>query len=97
MLFTLIKNELAITWSDEETDIKVARIISNAISTLNFKLGADIDYSEEGIEQELFIAYCVYAWNGCLNEFDDAYFNNIMQIRMKYEVQQHLEGDDDEV
>ena len=96
-LFRMIKNELVITWSDEDTDLKVARIVSNAISTLNFKLGADIDYSVSGMEQELFIAYCVYAWNGCLNEFDNAYFNNIMQIRQLYEVEQYLdEVDDDE-
>ena len=59
LLFEMIKNELFITWDDKDTNLKVARIVSNAISTLNFKLGANIDYSEAGMEQELFILICI--------------------------------------
>ena len=94
-LIELLRNELYITWEDTDTDLKLARIISNAIPTLNYKLGANIDYSVEGQEQELFIAYCVYAYNGCLNQFDEAYQNNIAQIRQIYEVEQFV-GDNDE-
>lgn len=85
-LLLLLRNELYITWEDEETSMKLQRIILSAIPTMNFKLGADIDYSEDGIEQTLFINYCVYVYNGCANEFDEAYFNELMQVRMKYEV-----------
>lgn len=82
-LLEILLNELYITWEDEETIKKLQRIIMNAIPTMNFKLGGEIDYSEDGIEQNLFINYCVYVYNNCANEFDNAYFNEIMQIRMK--------------
>ena len=86
LLFQILINELYITWEDEETHKKLTRIIKNAIPTMNYKLGADIDYSEDGIEQNLFINYCVYVYNGCANEFDTNYFNEIMQVRFKHEV-----------
>lgn len=87
-LLEVLLNELYITWEDEETIKKLQRIILNAIPTMNFKLGGEIDYSDEdyGMEQNLFINYCVYVYNNCANEFDNAYFNEIMQIRMKMEV-----------
>ena len=85
-LLEILLNELYITWEDEETIKKLQRIIMNAIPTMNFKLGGEIDYSEDGMEQNLFINYCVYVYNNCANEFDNAYFNEIMQIRMKMEV-----------
>lgn len=86
LLLQMLRNELFITWEDEETIMRLQRIILNAIPTMNYKLGADIDYSEDGIEQNLFINYCVYVYNGCANEFDTNYFNEIMQVRMRYEV-----------
>ena len=85
-LLQILRNELYITWSNEETDMKLQRIILNAIPTMNYKLGASLDYSEDGIEQNLFINYCVYVYNGCANEFDEHYFNELMQVRMKYMV-----------
>lgn len=86
ILLQLLRNELYITWEDDETNMKLERIILNAIQTMNYKLGATIDYSTDGIEQNLFINYCVYVYNGCANEFDVNYFNEIMQVRYKYEV-----------
>lgn len=80
-----LKEHLNITWDEEETNRKLERIINDAILTLNWKLGANIDYSE-GQEHNLFLNYCMYAYNNCTNEFDSNYFNEIMQLRQKYEV-----------
>lgn len=85
ILLRILKNELYITYEDEDTDNRLARIIVNAIPTMNYKLGANLDYSQNGIEQNLIIAYCVYVYNGCANQFDENYFNEIMQVRMMYE------------
>lgn len=85
-LLLLLRNELYITWEDEATDMKLQRIILNAIPTMNYKLGATIDYSMDGMEQNLFLNYCVYVYNNCTYQFDDHYFNEIMQIRQYYEV-----------
>lgn len=80
-----LKEHLNITWDEEETNRKLERIINDAILTLNWKLGANIDYSG-GQEHNLFLNYCMYAYNNCTNEFDSNYFNEIMQLRQKYEV-----------
>lgn len=85
-LVDILKNELFITWDDEATNKRLQRIVSNAIPTMNHKIGSDIDYTREGMEQNLFMNYCVYVYNGCANEFDENYFNEIMQLRQIYEV-----------
>ena len=93
-LFAMLRNELNITWNDDETNLRLSRIVANAVETMNFKLGANIDYTQQGIEQELFLAYCVYVWNNCANEFDTNYLNDIYQVRQKYEVLQYGEQED---
>lgn len=85
-LIQKLKEKLNITWAEEETENRLQTILEDAKSALNFKLGADIDYSS-GMERSLLLNYCMYAWNNCENEFDDNYFNSIMQLRQKYEVQ----------
>lgn len=85
-LLIALKDKLNITWLEEETERKLERIVTSAQVTLNRKLGADIDYTQPGPEQELLLNYCMYSWNNCLNEFDNNYFNEIMQIRQHYEV-----------
>ena len=90
-LYETLRNELNITWYDEETESRLTRIITNAVVTMNRKIGSDIDYSIAGPEQELFLAYCVYVYNNCANQFDENYLNEIMQIRSIYEVEQYEE------
>ncbi|MFR1851190.1 MAG: hypothetical protein ACLTK6_15680 [Clostridium perfringens] len=85
-LLQRLKEKLNITWAEEETENRLQIILEDAKLTLNYKLGAEIDYSS-GMERSLLLNYCMYAWNNCENEFDDNYFNNIMQLRQKYEVQ----------
>lgn len=86
LLMQELKDILNITWDEEETDRKLERIINDAKNILDWKLGSKIDYSTPGLEHNLFLNYCMYAYNNCTNEFDDNYFNEIMQIRQKYEV-----------
>lgn len=84
VLLKLLKNDLFITWTDEETDNRLKRIITNAILTMNFKLGAEVDYTIPGMAQNLFLTYCVYAYNGCINDFEENYLNDILQLRSFY-------------
>lgn len=85
-IIMLLKNELLITWDDEETEQRLARIVTNAIPTMNFKLGAKIDYNQAGQEQNLFLIYCTYVYNNCAKDFDNNYQSEIYQIRMLHEV-----------
>lgn len=92
LLLEQVKRKLNVTWDDDDTNSRIVEIIKNAIPSLKHKLGIfnkDFDFSAEGIENTLFINYCLYEWNHCSNEFDDNYANDIAQTRaiwaVKYE------------
>ncbi len=84
-----LKGILSITWLDEVTETRLTNLINNAAPTLNFKVGAELDYDVPGQERGLLLNYCMYAWNNCINDFSDNYANDIMQLRIKYEVEQY--------
>ena len=88
-LVRLVKRELKITWNDDDTEEEIEILVSDAIPTMNHKLGieeGDIDYSIPGQERRLFLNYCRYVRNNCVEDFDMRYLNDILQLREKYEV-----------
>lgn len=85
-LFQLVKDKLKITWDDDDTNREIEVLIEDAEIILNSKLGAKIDYLEPGQERRLFLNYCLYAYNDMEADFDNVYFNEIMQLRIKWEV-----------
>ena len=88
-LLQQVKRKLNITWDDADTNARVSDIIGAAQSVMLFKLGitdAAFDFSVAGIENVLFLAYCLYLYNHCENEFDQNYRELILQARSKYEV-----------
>lgn len=91
-LLDRVKEKLKVTWQDEVTDRRITEMIEDAKITLNHKLGAEIDYSAPGMERNLFLNYCLYAWNDCVNEFDNNYINEIYQIRNRYKVKKYVES-----
>ena len=100
VLFEQVKRKLNVTWDDSDTNNRITDIIESAIPTLKHKLGIvddNFDFSVRGSENTLFLAYCLYEWNHCVNEFDDNYSNEIAQIQAKWSVKYHNEsvGDTD--
>ena len=94
-LLARVKRHLKITWDDPDTDDRVIEMVENAATTLAHKLGipASVDaFTGAGPERTLFCNYCMYDWNNCLNEFDEAYSNEIAQLRQKYEVMAYKEA-----
>ena len=91
-----VKRHLNITWNDTDTEAKLIDQMCDAEIALNHKLGATINYFVPGPERRLYLAYMLYSWNDCLNEFDSAYRAEILQIRHKYEVAAAREDDADE-
>lgn len=84
-----VRRKLNITWEDPITDARVVDIINSAIPDLKHRLGItdpEFDFSEAGTENTLFLAYCLYEWNHCLNEFFDNYAAMIAGVRAIYEV-----------
>lgn len=95
-----VKRKLNITWTDTDTEARVTDIMENAAVVIRRKLGisaADFDFSAAGMENVLYCAYCLYEYNQIVNEFDDAYANDIMQCRAKYEVEQWGAADNADV
>lgn len=87
-LLKQVKRKLNITWDDADTNDRVTDIINQAEAVMSFKIGipAGFDYSTGGIENMLFLAYCLYLYNHCENEFENNYVSEILQARSKYEV-----------
>ena len=84
LLLEQVKRKLNITWDDDDTNSRIEEIINSAIPSLKHKLGifqTDFDFSIAGVENTLFINYCLYEWNHCLNEFDGNYANDIAQAQ----------------
>ena len=100
-LIAQVKRKLNITWNDDDTNNRVQEIIQSAIPYMIHILGItdpEFDFSEYGVENTLFLAYCLYEWNHATNEFAVNYANIIAQTRAKYEVAyyQESEGSADE-
>jgi hypothetical protein len=98
VLFGQVKRKLNVTWDDPDTTARIEEIIESAIPTLLHKLGiadSDFDFSEPGMENNLFKSYCLYEWNHCVNEFDDNYANDIAQVQARHTVKQHLAESED--
>lgn len=100
MLIDQVKRKLNVTWSDEDTDARIADIVDSVSPALRHKLGItdpEFDFSAPGRENMLFLAMCLYEWNHTANEFDDNYANEIAQCRAIHEVEyqkaQESEGD----
>lgn len=81
-----VKRFLHITWNDTDTELELIDQMLDAEVALNHKLGAEINYFVPGAEHRLYLAYMAYSWNKCLEQFDEAYRAEILQIRHKYEV-----------
>ena len=94
-LFDLVKGKLNITWSDEDTDAEINRIIEDGQVEMRRKLGTpeSYDFTIEGQERKLFLSWCLYEWNHASNEFDENYLNDILQVRQKYEVMEYAQTD----
>lgn len=85
-LRTALKQKLKITWNQEKTDNEITVLIQDAEIYMNHLLGAEIDYSAPGMERQLFLNFCMYAWNDCQDEFEGAYIKDINRVRAVYEV-----------
>lgn len=100
MLIDQVKRKLNVTWSDVDTDARIADIMDSVAPALRHKLGITdpkFDFEEPGMEKTLFLNMCFYEWNHSANEFDDNYANEIAQCRAIHEVEsQESEGEADD-
>ena len=87
-----VKRRLKITWKNEDTEEELIDMIEDADAYMDYLLGAEIDYSAPGIFRKLFLNYCMYSYNHCEDEFEDAYRKDILKCRAAAEVKQFEEN-----
>lgn len=92
ILLEQVRRKLNITWDDDETTSRLIEIINSAIPYLLHRLGIadhDFDFAVPGMENTLFLAYCLYEWNHAANEFADNYAELIATVRARHEVEHY--------
>lgn len=99
MQIETVKNYCDITWSDEQTDDKVADILDRAQSELESYAGETLDFSDEKTTlAQLLLDCCWYILNRALNEFRANYKDDLNSLRQQYQVKRYIEkngGDSD--
>lgn len=99
MQIETVKNYCDITWSDEQTDDKVAGILDRAQSELESYAGEALDFSDEKTTlAQLLLDCCWYIFNRALDEFRANYSDDLNSLRQQYQVKRYIEkngGDSD--
>lgn len=95
-LLDRVKRKLKISWSDDDTDIELADMIEDTELDMNQLLGAEIDYSAPGPARDLFLNYCLYKHNGCVDEFKKVYLADIITCQNQLLVERKMQDADDE-
>ena len=84
-----VKSYLNITWSDDDTDARVARIIANMRPYVADLIGTSgaAAFDKPGLDQSLFFAACFYEWNSARDELLVNYADDIRAARIAHEVE----------
>lgn len=80
-----VKDNLFVTWSDNDKQIKI--IILKSMNYLQSKVSQILtieDFSSYDIEHTLLIERCRYDWNNALNEFEKNFASEILAFIQKY-------------
>ena len=93
-MLPMIKAAVSVTWDEEDTDMKIIRIIEDAEVKLNHILGAEMDYSAPGPARRLFVNFCMYVWNGVEKDFKTNYLSDIYELRRINEVKAYGKSKD---
>jgi len=76
-----IKDELKITWNDEDNSLE--RMIIRAKDNFNDLIGVDLDYENNSQAKTLFLNYCRYDYNQALEYFEDNFQKEILRLQLK--------------
>lgn len=80
-----VKDNLFVTWSDNDKQIKI--IILKSMNYLQSKVSQILtieDFSSYDIEHTLLIERCRYDWNNALDEFEKNFASEILAFIQKY-------------
>lgn len=80
-----VKNNLRITWDEEDGDLK--KLIKRSVAYLDNLTGAPLDYSEEDSPKELLLERCRYVYNNATDEFEPNFHRELSRLIMKVAIE----------
>ena len=81
------RNEVQVTWADEETDKRLKRYIQNGSRLIKKHCGVDDeDLQEGGKANALLLAYVRRAFDGDISGFVNDYLGEIVDLQQEKEV-----------
>lgn len=84
------KNELDITWQDDDTDKKLTGIIKRGVAYIDNIAGAVQDYTIEADARGLLFDYCRYVRAGALSDFMESYLPELLSLQQAEEVKAYV-------
>lgn len=97
-LTTAVKLKCGITYTDNNTNARIADIMASADVTLRDMLGVtdvDFDFADPGPEKTLYVNYCWYEFCGAVADFRDNYHELIELVRKKNMAEEYDETENE--
>lgn len=82
-----VKRALAITWEDDDINLKLNDLIKQSQNAINELLGVEIDYTSNLAAKELMINRIRYAYNNALEYFETNFQKEILRLQLMIGVQ----------
>lgn len=80
-----LKLTLDVTWEDEDTDLKLTRILDRAKASLDEYAGEEINYDSDKVARQLVLDMSRYIWNNVAEEFKTNFGADLLQLRSRYQ------------
>lgn len=99
-LIKKVKRKCYITDKSELVEARIIDIIEDAVVKITDLIGLSdsrFDFSNPGLECELFKNYCFYMWNDkTAKDFEESYLSDILKLRHKYMILDNSEDKSNE-
>ncbi len=83
-LLVEVKNDLQITWTDEDAEYNLKKYIKDGIEVLQNDVGTSIDFEEDEMARGLLRTYVRYAWNKSEEFFIENNLERLLKLEVKY-------------
>ena len=90
-LFGEIKHALAITWNEEDREIK--RLVERSVYALNDLVGVELDLEKDLSARELVIDRCRYAYNNAVDEFEKNFQAELSRLILRVAIEERKKAE----
>ncbi len=77
-----LKNNLLITWEDEQTDLKCRNSLDKAKGQINSLVGSEIDFEKDLFARSLLLNCARYHYNNVSEFFEDNFQKEILRLQL---------------